>query len=40
LLATDNIIPQAQLGPLISEAHEIKRVIGAIIVSTKRGDAG
>jgi four helix bundle protein len=39
LLATDNIVPEAQLNPLISEADEIKRVIGAIIVSTKRNDA-
>src|SRR5712691_3178697 len=40
LLATDNIVPEAQLRPLITEADEIKRVIGAIIVSTKRGDVG
>jgi four helix bundle protein len=37
LLATANIIPDAELRPLINEAEEIKRVIGAIIVSTKRG---
>ena len=40
LLATDNIIPERQLDPLTKEADEIKRVIGAIIVSTKRNDAG
>jgi four helix bundle protein len=37
LLATANITPDTELRPLISEAEEIKRVIGAIIVSTKRG---
>jgi len=37
LLATANIFPQEQLTPLIQEADEIKRVIGAIIVSSKRG---
>jgi four helix bundle protein len=36
LLATARIIPDAELRPLIDEAEEIKRVIGAIIVSTKR----
>ena len=40
LLASDNLVPEAQLRSLISEADEIKRVIGAIIVSTKRGGAG
>lgn len=37
LLATAHIFPQKQLQPLLQEADEIKRVIGAIIVSTKRG---
>ena len=37
LLATANIFPEKQLQPLIDEADEIRRVIGAIIVSSKRG---
>ncbi len=37
LLATAKIFPDKQLQPLIGEADEIRRVIGAIIVSTKRG---
>jgi four helix bundle protein len=37
LLATANIFPENQLQPLVREADEIKRVIGAIIVSSKRG---
>jgi len=37
LLATAQILPENQLPPLIQEADEIKRVIGAIIVSSKRG---
>jgi four helix bundle protein len=37
LLATANIFPKEQLKPLVQEADEIKRVIGAIIVSSKRG---
>src|SRR5215831_10383194 len=37
LLTTANLIPDPMLQPLIQEADEIKRVIGAIIVSTKRG---
>jgi four helix bundle protein len=36
LLATANLFPDKQLQPLISEAHEISRIIGAIIVSTKK----
>ena len=36
LLATSKIIAEKQLQPLIQEAEEIKRVIGAIIVSSKR----
>ena len=38
LLAPANLLPEAQLQPLIQEADEIKRVLGAIIVSTKRGE--
>ena len=37
LLATAKIIPDQQLQPLIGEADEIRRVIGAIVVSAKRG---
>lgn len=36
LLATANIFPENHLQPLVQEADEIKRVIGAIIVSAKR----
>jgi four helix bundle protein len=36
LLATANIFSDEQLQPLIQEADEIHRVIGAIIVSSKR----
>ncbi len=36
LLATANIFPEDQLQPLVQEVDEIKRVIGAIIVSSKR----
>ena len=38
LLAPAKILPEAQLQPLIQEGDEIKRVLGAIIVSTKRGE--
>ena len=37
LLATSDVIPEKQLQPLIQEAEEVKQVIGAIIVSSKRG---
>ena len=37
LLVPAKVIAPADLDPLIREADEIKRVIGAIIVSTKRG---
>jgi len=37
LLATAKIFPDKQLQPLVDEADEIRRVIGAIIVSSKRG---
>src|SRR5437868_14632069 len=36
LLATANLVPETALRALIGEADEIKRVIGAIIVSAKR----
>ncbi len=39
LLAPAKVISASELNPLIQEADEIKRVIGAIIVSTKRGGA-
>lgn len=38
LLVTANLIPNAELHPLIVESEELKRIIGAIIVSTKRND--
>ena len=37
LLAPAKVVSAEELNPLIQEADEIKRVIGAIIVSTKRG---
>ena len=37
LLVPAKVVPESGLNPLIQEADEIKRVIGAIIVSTKRG---
>jgi four helix bundle protein len=36
LLETANIFPQKQLQSLVQEADEIKRIIGAIVVSAKR----
>jgi four helix bundle protein len=36
LLMTAKVFPDTQLRPLILEADEIRRIIGAIIVSTKR----
>jgi four helix bundle protein len=36
LLATSDVVPERKLGPLIQEAEEIKLVIGAIVVSSKR----
>ena len=38
LLLPAKVVAPSELKPLIQEADEIKRVIGAIIVSTKRGD--
>jgi len=37
LLVPAKVIPPNDLKPLLQEADEIKRVIGAIIVATKRG---
>jgi four helix bundle protein len=37
LLATANIFPEKLLQPLVQESDEIKRIIGAIVVSSKRG---
>ena len=37
LFATAKVVPEKQMQPLIQEADEIRRMIGAIIVSTKRG---
>ena len=37
LLVPANVVPTTDLSSLIQEADEIKRIIGAIIVSTKRG---
>ena len=37
LLVPAKVVPASDLNPLIQEADEIKRVLGAIIVSTKRG---
>jgi four helix bundle protein len=37
LPATAEVVSDGEVQPLINEADEIKRVIGAIIVSTKRG---
>lgn len=37
LLATANVVPESQLQPLIQEADEVKRIIGAIVVSARRG---
>jgi four helix bundle protein len=36
LLATARIVDEAELQSMIGEAEEIKRVIGAIIVSARR----
>lgn len=38
LLATANVVPGTETAALIQEADEIKRVIGAIIVSAKRNE--
>jgi four helix bundle protein len=36
LLATTNIFSEKQLEPLVRESDEIKRVLGAIVVSSRR----
>jgi four helix bundle protein len=36
LVSTAKVVPEGQLQSLICEAEEIKRVLGAIIVSSKR----
>ncbi len=36
LLIASNIVPEARIADLLQEADEIMRVIGAIIVSTKK----
>jgi len=38
LLVTAALVAENSLQPLVREAEEIKRVIGAVIVSTKRND--
>jgi four helix bundle protein len=40
LLATAKIFSDTQLQPLIQEADEVSRVIGAIIVSSRRNSGG
>lgn len=40
LLATTKLIPDNEVTPLVNEADEIKRIIGAIVISAKRGDGG
>ena len=37
LLATANLVPPDQTTALIREAEELKRILGKIIVSTRRG---
>jgi len=37
LLATANIFPEKLLQSLVQESDEIKRILGAIVVSSKRG---
>jgi four helix bundle protein len=38
LLATASVVPNTETSALIQEADEIKRILGAIIVSAKRND--
>lgn len=38
LLTAAELVPETELQPIVGEADEIKRVIGAIIVSTRRND--
>jgi four helix bundle protein len=37
LLATANVVPESKLRDLIQEADEVRKIIAAIIISTKRG---
>ncbi len=37
ILSAAGVVARRRLDPLVAEADEIKRVLGAIIVSTKRG---
>ena len=39
LLRSACVVPENKLKPLIQEADEVRRILGAIIVSTKRGGA-
>lgn len=39
VLAAASVVPKTRLEPLIQEADEIQRIIGAIIVSSKSGGA-
>ena len=40
LLATASVVPTEQTTTLIDEGEELKRILGKIIVSTKRGMGG
>jgi len=40
VLAAAEVLPDKQLAPLIKEADEIQRIIGAIVVSAKGGGNG
>jgi hypothetical protein len=37
ILATATVVARGKLDPLIGEADELKRILAAIIISTKRG---
>jgi four helix bundle protein len=39
IVSEARVVPEDQLQPLIAEGEELKRIIGAIIVSTKRREA-
>lgn len=40
ILATTAVVSEKKLNPLITEADELKRILAAIIISTKRGSLG
>jgi len=40
LLSPAGVVVESRLQPLIAEAEELKQILGAIIVSTKRGGTG